>query len=74
MNIVTEQYELLKVKRITSRGRQAQIAWRRQAYAIDRLYAWTGRHTCPRRSWIQNALEDKREFRQRVRRELATST
>lgn len=72
MTYSTDSYELIDVRRIWGNGRSAQIAVRRQAYSPDRLYAWTGRHTSPNREWHQDSLENKSEFRGRVRREIAS--
>lgn len=62
-NISTEKYELLGIRRVKlSTGRYAQIATRRQAYSLDRLYAWRGRHTDPKWEAEQGSLETDKEF------------
>ncbi len=63
-------YELIDVRRINVGTRTARKAVLRQAYHPDRLYAWQGRRDQPTREWMQQAMETRDEFFERVKRDL----
>ena len=61
--ISTNNYELLGIRRVQlSTGSYAQVATRRVAYSMDRLYVWRGRHSSPEWERLQDNIETDREF------------
>ena len=61
--ISTDNYELLGIRRVKlSTGRFAQVATRRVAYGMDRLYVWRGHHSSPEWERLQSNIETDREF------------
>jgi hypothetical protein len=62
--------ELFRARRVRRAGKSYMTAVAREAYATDRLVAWTGHRTAPSKVWRQAALDTPTEFYARVEREL----